>query len=208
MYVGILLTVPLISWLVTGWVHLYRLERASWWPGRPPLPIRPDFWEYAYVGGGALAWLQMAHYPHAGWSFWCLYLVGCCAALVDWRYRVLPFRISFLLGIGGIVAAWWHYVWLTHVITVIMIGSMMGILYFLSADKMGLGDVLLAMGLATWLEPLNGAWMLVLAATLGLSYALFGHLCKSLKRSEPIPFGPFLVLATWVMRCAQEGGRL
>ena len=65
-------------------------------------------------------------------------------------------------------------------------------------EGMGYGDFKLLAALGAWLgwQALPG--VILIAAVSGLAYALTGMLRASLRRSDPIPFGPFLSVAGWV----------
>ena len=64
---------------------------------------------------------------------------------------------------------------------------------------LGLGDAKLAALMGAWLGPSGLAVAVTLAVIGGAGFGSLGRITGRLARQQPFPFGPFLILATWVV---------
>ncbi len=198
--------IPVISWLSLK--------------GKCQYCKKPIAWQYPLVEivTAALFVLSYLYWPAtfthpqiAIFSLWLLLLVGFMALLVyDIRWMLLPNRIIYPLG--GIVA-------IQAVITVLAApklttaalamalsialgGGIFYLLYQVSGGKwIGGGDVRLGwiFGAAV-AAPEYSVMVIFLASLLGCAVAIPFLLFKRLKGNSVIPFGPFLIAATILVR--------
>ncbi len=143
-----------------------------------------------------------------GWSWllvpWLLAIpVGVALAVIDWRTRLLPFRLTTPLSLvllpvvlsACLLAGDWPDVWRSLVSGA---GCFLFyfVLWFINPRGMGYGDVRLAFPLGLLLgavgvaELLFGVWMaFVIGAVVGLARGGFRGM-----RGRHIPFGPFMLM--------------
>ncbi len=133
-----------------------------------------------------------------------LILILVYLAWVDWRTFLLPNRITYPLIILGLI---------TNTLTpyafcesyLAFLGAFVGYLilyltnqiylYFRKQDGLGMGDAKLLASLGAWLglEPL--AFILSIAALLGILGGMLWLCYKKLPNAHAFPFGPYLVIA-------------
>lgn len=133
--------------------------------------------------------------------FYCLLISALIAlSFIDLEHYIIPDGINifiFLLGIG------YYIVTRPFAFSDLLIGALGTALFFFALiliykDKMGGGDLKLAIALSIWLGWPNIALAVFLASFLGLIAALVLKLTRGLSFSTPIPFGPFLALGTYI----------
>lgn len=166
------------------------------------------------LGLGAVFALSYVVWPFAlsvpvAWVVFGLWLVACVLMTIlfvyDARWYLLPFTINVgLIAVAGIAAVLqlWQDGWMAT--SLVSLGAALmvlaGLYYVFSLfGWVGLGDSILGVGLALLL----GRWEFALVALFLAN--LFGCLAlaplavqKKLRRSLHIPFGPFLILGTFV----------
>lgn len=125
-------------------------------------------------------------------------------AWVDFRTFLIPNRFTYPLTIGGLLLnsfspiAWCepHMAW---------IGAIMGYLILFITNQiyrtirlqqgLGMGDAKLLASLGAWLGFSSAAWVLFLAALMGIAGGLLWLRYRKLSVEHPFPFGPFLAFA-------------
>ena len=185
--------IPVVSWI------LLRGRCASC---RSPISIRVPAVELAggvlvvavlWVWG--LAWIALAYY---------VFLMALLAsAVIDAETKLLPDQITLpLLWLGLLAAA-------TFAATPTLLDAMAGaVAGYLSLwlvywafrlvtrrEGMGYGDFKLMAALGAWLGWRAAPAVILIAAVLGLAYAVVRILRRTATRATPIPFGPFLAIA-------------
>lgn len=132
-------------------------------------------------------------------------------ALIDWDTFIIPDELSLgLTALGLLVSplnpymrapgeAWWWAVWGAFK------GGAIGFLMCLAVaeagerifgkEAMGGGDVKLMAAVGAWTGGLGAFNCLMIGSLLGSFYGFWQMGTKKLKRSDPIPFGPFLSAA-------------
>ncbi len=190
--------VPIVSWFFL----LGRCRRC-----RKPISARYPLVEAAC---GALAAGLWARWGGQGYPLW----AACCAAascllvavaLIDWDTFLIPDELSLGLWGGGLLAAplnpymggpWYAAVgwsaagsiagfsmcWATAAIGERAFGK----------EAMGGGDIKLLAAVGAWSGALGAFDCLMVGSMIGAVYGVGQILAKKLKRSDPIPFGPFL----------------
>lgn len=189
---------------VLGWLLLLGRCRACRARISPRYPL-------VEAGTAALALgLYRRWTPLDAWALAAFAAAAClvAVALIDWDTFIIPDELSLGLAAAGLLvsplnpymaepgAAWWWSVWYA------LRGGAVGFLMCLAVaeagerlfgkEAMGGGDVKLLAGVGAWTGALGAFDCLMLGSLLGSLYGLFLILRGRLKRSEPIPFGPFL----------------
>lgn len=139
--------------------------------------------------------------PTAVLGWWLLGL-----ALIDLRSWRLPDMLTLPLIALGLAAAWFDL--LPEIgLSDALLGAAAGYLVLAGIawlyrrlrhrEGLGLGDAKLLAAAGAWLGPASLAWVILLAAPLGLILALARR--TPLKADSAIPFGPPLALAFWLL---------
>lgn len=142
---------------------------------------------------------------------WLATAVGLMALMVyDARWMILPNRILyptlFAAAIGRLayIIGFEDYKFRSVLVwagTIAVASGIFWILFLISRGKwIGFGDVRLGLITGSILStPADGFLMIILAAFLGTVYALPGLIKGGRSISSRIPFGPFLIGATWLV---------
>ena len=185
--------IPVVSWIVL---------RGRCAKCRAPIPVRLPAVELA---GALLAmaviavwgfhWIALAYYVFLA--------VLLTAALIDAETTLLPDQLTLpLLWIGLLAAAVFEA---TPTLFDAMAGAATGYLSLwlvywafrlvTRREGMGYGDFKLMAAIGAWLGWQTAPAVILIAAVLGLAYALVRILRRTATRGTPIPFGPFLAVA-------------
>lgn len=138
-------------------------------------------------------------------AVFCWYLIA--LAMIDFDTQLLPDSLTLPLLWGGLVCAFFG--WFAVSLESAVIGAMLGYLSLWSIywifklitgkEGMGYGDFKLLAALGAWLgwQALPGLILTssLIGAGIGISMMLIG----TMKRAQPMPFGPFLAFAGIVM---------
>lgn len=196
--------VPLLSWLSLFGKCRYCKKPISWqYPLVEALTaalfvISYQFWPYV-----------LDFWGYIGFASWLVCLVGLIAlAVYDIRWMILPNKIIFVLY--GIASLFVMSRALAEQSLQPIVGSILGVLvgggffyvvFMVSSGKwIGGGDVKLGFLLGALVGGLtNAALVLFIASLLGTTVALPLLLAKKSNRGSQIPFGPFLIIAAFVV---------
>ena len=194
--IGALENIPVFSWLFLG-----RKCKAC----RAPISARYPAIELL-TAGLTIAVITQFGFTGLGLAlcFFTWFLIA--ATFIDFDTTLLPDQLTFpLLWLGLLTNT------LTHGIvplTDAVIGAVAGYLFLwgtywlfkLATGKegMGYGDFKLFAALGAWMGWQVLPSIILIAAVLGLLYAMFAMLAKQLTRAQPIAFGPYLAVAGWV----------
>jgi len=138
-------------------------------------------------------------------------------ALWDWKYMLIPDNLVWLgvilAGLKVLVdilvfkSCWWGWncPWMQALMGAAVVFSFFFLMYWVSSGRwIGGGDVRLGI-LVGFLAGLKGVyWLLMLAYLSGSLVAVFFLLAKKKKLSSRLPFGPFLLLASFVLLLWEE----
>ncbi|MEQ1936323.1 MAG: A24 family peptidase [Fimbriimonadaceae bacterium] len=138
-----------------------------------------------------------------------------CISTLDYRYLRLPNFLTLPLIAGGLV---WSSIAqgveglqasagasLFAYASISFLRSLPGAL----RNGIGMGDAKLLAGVGAWLGLSYLAPVLLVSATLGLTYAGALRLVgREIRRTSLIPFGPFLCIAFFVFWCVANAGSL
>lgn len=190
---------PLIGWLK-------RRGRCAHCDGR--ISVQYPLIELA---GGVLA-ISVAILHGTEWpALWiyaaCLTLLA--LAVIDWRVQLLPDILTLPLLWAGLL---YHWLFQPAYLADAVIGAVLGYLslwcvYWLfklatGKEGMGYGDFKLLAALGAWLGWLALPMVLLFSAGLGAILGLAYQASTPQARGTPMPFGPFLALAGWIMLLA------
>jgi leader peptidase (prepilin peptidase)/N-methyltransferase len=158
---------------------------------------------------GVLLWGRWAGQP-----VWAALTVAAAGALVavamiDWDTFLIPDELSLGLALAGVLAAPVNPFFISGSWPLSMGKALAGALigfficwgaaaageFLFKKEAMGGGDVKLMAGIGAWTGGLGAFDAIMLASFLGSIYGLSLMAKGALKRSDPIPFGPFLSAA-------------
>lgn len=197
--------VPVVSWLLLG--------------GKCRYCKKPISWQYPAVEAATAVLFVVSYvfWPNelVGWEMvsfgvWLVALVGLISLFVyDLRWMLLPNKIVFPLAGVGVASVLVPIIQAQSVrpaidafFAVLVGGGFFYVLFQVSNGKwIGGGDVKLGfvLGLLVGL-PLQAALMLFIASILGTAVTLPLLASKKVSPKTRIPFGPFLIAATIVVR--------
>ena len=196
---------PILSWVSLGGKCRYCKKRIS-----VQYPVVEALMGLAFVTS-YIWWPESLDALHAVvFGLWLLLLTGLAALLVyDLKWYILPNRIIYPLAfIAGLIAILkivnsgeMLLAIVNNVLAVAVGGGLFYVIFQLSEGKwIGGGDVklgwLLGLVLAT---PARSFLMIFLASLLGCFASLPLLALNRLKRTSLIPFGPFLILAAFIV---------
>lgn len=132
-------------------------------------------------------------------------------ALLDWRHYWLPARLTYGLGIVGLIVGWLGIGVPLHDR---IIGGLAGFAAFevvrigyrllRGRDGMGAGDARLFAGIGLWLGWRPLPLVLLLASLAGLTWCVALVIVRRGQPVGKVQFGSFLALAGWVMWIAMQ----
>ena len=207
--------VPILSWLFLRGKCRYCGKKIGW--SAPVLEVSVAaafvisylFWPFGdFVRSDGLTVI----YPGQIFLFvlWLLIVVLLTALLVyDAKWRLLPDKLVWpLVGLSMMFAVL-NYLFVQHLgfgeffLTILLgmipIAGVYGLLYLISHGKwIGLGDVKLGVAIGLLVNWQGGLLVLFGANFFGMLAILPLLIRKKLKPSSQIPFGPYLIVATFV----------
>ena len=193
--------VPILSWLVL---------RARCPYCSAGIPVRYPLVEAATLLTGlwvvhafGYEWLTVAFLLYTS----SLIALGC----IDLETQLLPDEITMPLLWAGLLAALaFGHVSPADAVIGAVVGYMAlwmvywGFKLLTGREGMGHGDFKLLAALGAWLGWQALPAVVLIASLAGLAYAAVGLARRSIRRDQPIPFGPFLATAGWVTLVLRE----
>ena len=185
--------IPVVSWIVL---------RGRCSTCHAPIPVRLPAVEFAgallavaVIAAWGFHWIALAYYIFL--------MVLLAAALIDAETTLLPDQLTLpLLWLGLLAAAAFDA---TPTLFDALVGAVAGYLSLwlvywafrlaTGREGMGYGDFKLMAAIGAWLGWQTAPSVILIAALLGLCYAVVRILCRTATRGTPIPFGPFLAIA-------------
>lgn len=197
--------IPVISWISLSGKCRYCRKPISW--QYPVVELLTAtlftasyfFWANSFQGMALEIWV---------FGVWLLSVtVGVALALYDFKWMELPDKLVktlLVLGIIFFVSSVWGSFHLSTIynllLAVFVSGGLFYILYQISDRLIGGGDVKMGLVLGLFLiNPINAMMMLFLSSLLGTLYALILYILSKYKKGAHIPYGPFLLLATYLV---------
>lgn len=195
--------VPVLSWL---------LLRGRCRACRKPVSPRYPLVEASVALLAAGLWLRWPGRPL--WAGAAALAAGAllAVALIDWDTFLIPDELSLGLLVAGLLVSpanpyldpgpwgeWWRAPWWSLRGALIGFGLGWGLAaageLWLKKEAFGGGDVKLLAGIGAWTGGTGAYDALLLGSFLGAGYSVVLLARGSLRRSDPIPFGPFLAAA-------------
>ncbi|MCY3837604.1 MAG: A24 family peptidase [Gammaproteobacteria bacterium] len=196
--------IPVVSWI------LLRRRCANC---RAPIPVRLPAVELAgallaiaVIAVWGLHWIALAYYVFL--------MVLLASALIDAETTLLPDQLTLpLLWLGLLAATAFEA---TPTLLDAVVGAVTGYLSLwlvywafrlvTRREGMGYGDFKLMAAIGAWLGWQTAPAVILIAAVLGLAYAIVRILHRTATRGTPIPFGPFLAIAATTALFASTRG--
>ena len=196
--------IPVLSWI---------LLRGRCANCHAPIPVRLPAVELAgaglaiaVIGVWGFHWIALAYYVFL--------MVLLASALIDAETTLLPDQLTLPLLWLGLLAATAFEV--TPTLFDAMAGAVTGYLslwlvywafrLIARREGMGYGDFKLMAAIGAWLGWQTVTAVILIAAVLGVAYAVVRILCRTATRGTPIPFGPFLAIAATTVLFASTQG--
>jgi len=199
--IGPLENIPLLSWLI-----LRGRCRAC----RAPIGLRYPLVELTTLLA-SLVVLGAFGYTLLGLAACVMTWILLAATLIDHDTMLLPDQLTLpLLWLGLLVNLATGFTPLSSAV----IGAVAGYLLLWSTywafrlltgkEGMGYGDFKLLAALGAWLGWQMLPAILLIASVTGLLHAIVRMLSRTMRRSDPMPFGPYLAAAGWLALVARE----
>lgn len=164
------------------------------------IPLRVPFVEAL---SGALAYAAVMHAGNEGLPAACLFLALwslLLIAVIDIRTKTIPDALTLVAFAAGLAFQW------VTTGTIPTLGPLVAFGFFalqwlVSRGRwIGSGDVLLAAAAAVVVgSPTGALWLILLSYSFGASIAIALLLLRRLRRGDMVPFGPFIVIATYAV---------
>jgi leader peptidase (prepilin peptidase)/N-methyltransferase len=140
--------------------------------------------------------------PSALMNFFFFFSVFCCFLvhfIVDLKHQILPDSINIYLAALFFIVSWFSHPW-----TFWLIGGVIGLgfpllvswVFYLLRGEVGLGggDIKLYGALGFYLGPIGIMQNIFLSCFLGAVVGIILIATKVIKKDNPIPFGPFIIV--------------
>lgn len=129
-------------------------------------------------------------------GLWALFII----AVIDLRTRTIPDALTLTVAVAGLLFHWLQSD-IVPIVTVLIAAGFFGVQWAVSRGRwVGSGDVLLAGAIGALLGTVSATvWMLLLSYIVGAIVAIALLATKRLRRGDMIPFGPFLVVAAFLV---------
>ena len=166
-------------------------------------------WQYPLIElvTGLAAFLLVTFYPYDRWwelffifTIFCIFLVH---TIIDLRHQILPDSLNLILAIMFLSYSLYHYdLWFWLLGGVIGFGFPLLVtwLFYLIRGQIGLGggDIKLWGALGLYLGAQGIIVNIFISCLLGSVIGVLLIITKVTKRSEPIPFGPFILVVSFI----------
>lgn len=127
-----------------------------------------------------------------------LFLLSLCIFVIDLEHQIIPDELSWLVLLLALITS--PYSLFPSLFTAFFLSLLLLTLYLVTGGRgMGLGDVKLAIALGFWLGLPKGIYWLMGSFIIGGIVASVLLLLKKANLKTKIAFGPFLILAFWVV---------
>ena len=130
---------------------------------------------------------------------------------IDYYHQIIPDKLTLLVLILGVTYKIYAYLYIYHMFNLksdtILVNSILGFLagggfyyliFIISKGNMGGGDIKLMAVLGIWLGWENTLIAIFITFMLGAIISVFLLVSKIKDRKDSIPFGPFIVLGTFI----------
>lgn len=205
--------VPILSWLLLRGKCHYCKKKIGWLAFGLEIGVATAFvvsylfWPLGEIAvGDSINWIQIVLF-----AIWLIIVVFMTALLVyDARWRLLPNKLLWpLVGVAATFAVLCnigvHHLGLVDFLiqiglAMIPVAGIYGLLYLMSRGKwIGLGDVKFGLVVGLLVNWLGAVLVLAGANILGTLMMMPLIIRRKLTMNSKIPFGPFLILATFLI---------
>jgi len=189
--------IPLLSFfLLRGRCRFCRAGIARFHVGIELAAIAVAAWAMLADAGTGSLWANCV----LGWALLTL-------AWIDWDHRRLPDALTLPLVVLGLLATWWldpdsatdHAV-ATALGYLAFRGMALAYRMLRGREGLGHGDAKLLAASGAWVGLAGLPTVVLGAALIALAATLVQRLARRTAADTPIPFGPYLALATWLVR--------
>lgn len=157
------------------------------------ISIRYPLIELVSVIGAVVAWLFFGNL-----AFVILFFLTLCIFIIDLEHQIIPDELTWIILLLGLIAN--SQSPMTVLFSAFFLSLLLLFLHLITKGRgMGLGDVKLAVALGLWLGLEKGIIWLILAFIIGGIVASILLLLKKAKLKTKIAFGPFLIIAFWLI---------
>lgn len=129
-------------------------------------------------------------------GLWALFII----AVIDLRTRTIPDVLTLTVAAAGLSLHWLQSGFIP-IVPALIAGGFFAVQWIVSRGRwVGSGDIFLAGAIGILLGTVTATvWMLLLSYIVGAAVAIVLLATKHLRRGDMIPFGPFLVLAAFLV---------
>lgn len=132
-------------------------------------------------------------------SLWSLLLI----AVIDTHTKTIPDALTLVAFAAGIAYQLLAFGTIPYIAPLILAGFFLLQWVFSRGRWVGSGDILLAAAIGMVVGTVDAAvWTLLTSYAIGANVAIVLILLKKLRRGDMVPFGPFLVIAAYVVLLA------
>lgn len=131
------------------------------------------------------------------------------AFVIDWKYQIIPNRLNLTIFEVGLAFTFMQGIYNINLAINLLLGAVVGAGIFLiitllggmiaGKEAMGFGDVKLMGALGLFLGWIPIIALSLIAFLLGAIISIILLITKKKKTDEYIPFGPFIVMATFIV---------
>ena len=131
-------------------------------------------------------------------AFVILFFLTLCIFITDLEHQIIPDELTWIILLLGLIAN--SQSPMTVLFSAFFLSLLLLFLHLITKGRgMGLGDVKLAVALGLWLGLEKGLIWLILSFIIGGIVASILLLLKKAKLKTKIAFGPFLIIAFWLI---------
>ena len=157
------------------------------------ISIRYPLIEIASLIGVVAIWLLSSNI-----IFIVLYLLTLTILVIDLEHQIIPDELSLIIFLLFLVTS--NIPLFPSLFISFLCAFLLLLIHLITRGRgMGLGDVKLAIALGAWLGFEKGLTWLMMSFILGGIVASFLLILRKAKFKSKIAFGPFLIIAFWIM---------
>lgn len=151
---------------------------------------------YPIIELGTAIGLSVIWFFTSSYVYLIIYLITVVIFVIDFEYQIIPDELSWLILFLGLI---FNFSFVNIFAGFLLSLSLLTLYLVTSGRGMGLGDVKLAIPLGLWLGLEHGTAWLMTSFILGGIVASILLILKKAKLKTKIAFGPFLIVAFWIV---------
>lgn len=130
--------------------------------------------------------------------YYLLFTITLAIFVIDLEHQIIPDELSWTILFLGIILS--QNAFFSMIFYALLMASLILLIHLITKGQgMGLGDVKLVLALGIWLNIWSGLNWLILSFIIGGMFALVLLILKKVNLKTKIAFGPFLILAFWIV---------